>query len=232
MGDGKQQSPLRALLLKEWLKCRWFFCGALVVNFGGCLFFYLELRSLLRLEHAEMVWYRAAHLDTVFFLDLRWLPLLAGVVVAAAQGVPELRGRRLRLMLHLPLPVNLLFLFWLLSGSTFYLVIGLMDLVLVVAIMRHFFPADFVMPTILTLLPWLLAGWFAYGATLTVLLEPNRIRQIFLLAVGCLALPLFLAGSGYGWSAPALPGLALLVPAILLGVYLCGHRCREKGEKL
>ncbi len=225
-----QQSAFGALLLKEWLKIRWFYLGALAVNFGGCLFFYVELRSLLRLEHAEMIWYRAAQLDNVFFDDLRWLPLLAGVVLAAAQGVPERLGRRLRLMLHLPLPVNLLFLLWLLAGSAFYLVIGVTDLVLVVAAMYHFFPVDFVMPTVLTMLPWLLAGWFAYGVTLTFLLEPNRIRQIFLLAVGCLALPLFLAGSGYGYLAPALPWLAMLVPAILLGVFLAGHRCREKGE--
>ncbi len=47
-------------------------------------------------EHAEMVWYQAVHLQTVFQYQMRHLPLLTGLALAAAQFVPELLGRRTR----------------------------------------------------------------------------------------------------------------------------------------
>ncbi len=221
---------IRPLLIREWLKTWRFFCGALVVNLAGWLLFWLEVRRQLRLEHAEMVWYRGAHLGEVFFDGLCYLPLLAGVVIAAAQVVPELAGRRLRLLLHLPHHRDLLLGCWLGIGSLLYLGVALVDLTLVLLVLRLYFPTDFLLPSLLTLVPWLLAGWFGYAGTLAVLLEPALGRRLFLLIACVLGLPVYFQGSGYGWLAPALPWLLLPVAGLLLGVFAAGHRYRERGD--
>ncbi len=221
---------IRPLLVREWLKTWRYFCGVLAVNLAGWLFFWLELRRQLRLEHAEMVWYRGAHLGSVFFEDLRYLPLLAGIVIAAAQVVPELGGRRLRLMLHLPHHRDLLLGCWIGIGSLLYLGVALIDLALVLLVMRLHFPAEFLLPSMLTLTPWLLAGWFGYAGVLAVLLEPALGRRLFVLVACLLALPLYFQGSGYGWLAPALPWLPLPVAGLLLGVFAACHRYRERGD--
>lgn len=74
----------RSLLLKEWLKLRWCFMAALVSNLGVCIKILLNIRYHMRIEHAEMVWYQAIYMHTVFYQPLCYLPLLTGLALAAA----------------------------------------------------------------------------------------------------------------------------------------------------
>ncbi len=47
----------RSILLKEWLKIRWFLAAALIVNLGFSIKIFLDIRNILSAEHAQMVWY-------------------------------------------------------------------------------------------------------------------------------------------------------------------------------
>lgn len=91
-----------SILLKEWLKLKYFFTGVLVLNIGVCLKIYFDIRGLILSEHPEMIWYEAIHLHNVFFKDIMFFPLATGLVLAAAQLVPEISRRRMRISLHLP----------------------------------------------------------------------------------------------------------------------------------
>lgn len=90
----------RSILLKEWLKLRWFFTACMLAHLAICLRIFFVIRRQMREEHAEMVWYQAIHIHTVMYQDIRFLPLFTGLLLAAAQFAPEILGRRMRITLH------------------------------------------------------------------------------------------------------------------------------------
>ncbi|MBL4902087.1 MAG: hypothetical protein JKY62_05495 [Desulfocapsa sp.] len=220
---------LSSLLLKEWLKLKHYFIAALLLNCGICLKIFFDIRQQMHSEHAEMVWYQAIHIQTVLYQDIRYLPLVTGLVLAAAQFVPEMLGRRLRLSLHLPTSRVVMLFFSLLSGFLLYLMICGLDAALIYLTLKIYFPVEVAASSLPTMLPWMLAGLLAYFGGVTVLLEINWSRRIFLLLVFAVLIIMLFSGSGYGWFIPALPWLIVLVPLALLSVFESGRRFQERG---
>lgn len=219
----------RSILLKEWLKTRKTFAAAVLLHLGICLKIFLDVRQQLLTEHAEMVWYQAIHLQTVFCRDLRLLPLLTGLALAAAQFIPEILGRRLRISLHLPVDRDRMTLFCLLAGMLLLTSTAALGAALVSMTMLHFFPVEVAQATLLTMIPWFLAGLLAYLGCVTVLLEGFWLRRAFLALVFAGLISLFLSGAGYGWLTPTLPWLFWFVPLALLGVFASVRRFQEKS---
>lgn len=220
---------LPSLLFKEWLKLRYYFAAALLFNFGICLKIFFDIRQQMHSEHAEMVWYQAIHIHTVLYQDIQYLPLITGIVLAAAQFVPEMLGRRLRLSLHLPAGRDFMLFSCLLSGMLLFLLICVLDLVIINMTLQNYFPGEVAASSLPTMLPWILAGLLAYLGGVTVLLEINWPRRIFLLLVFSVLVTLLFSGIGYGWFAPSLPYLMLLFPLALLSVFESGRRFQERG---
>lgn len=220
---------LSSLLLKEWLKLKHYFAAALLLNFGICLKIFFDIRQQMHSEHAEMVWYQAIHIHTVLYQDIRYLPLITGLVLAAAQFVPEMLGRRLRLSLHLPTGRDFMLFSCLLSGLLLFLVICVLDAVLINLTLQKYFPLEVAASSMPTMLPWVLAGLLAYLGGVTVLLEINWPRRIFLLLVFAVLVTMLFSGIGYGWFSPALPYLMLLFPLALFSVFESGRRFQERG---
>lgn len=221
---------LRSILLKEWLKLRWFFTAGLLLNLGFCLKIFFDIRQQMHAEHAEMVWYQAIHIHTVLYRDIRYLPLIAGLTLAAAQFVPEMLGRRMRLSLHLPTGRNFMLLSCLLSGLLLYIAIGGLDAVLIYLTLQKYFPVEVAASSLPTMAPWILAGLLAYLGSVTVLLETGWPRRIFLLLVFSVLVSMLFSGFGYGWFTPALPWLSWLAPLALLSVFESGRRFQQRGE--
>jgi hypothetical protein len=220
---------LSSLLLKEWLKLKRYFIAALLLNIGICLKIFFDIRQQIYSEHSEMVWYQAIHIQTVLYQDIRYLPLITGLVLAAAQFVPEMMGRRLRLSLHLPGSREVMLFFSLFSGFLLFLMICGLDAVLIYLTLKMYFPVEVAVSSLPTMLPWILAGLLAYFGGVTVLLEMNWSRRIFLSLVFAVLISMLFSGSGYGWFIPALPWLILLAPLALLSVFESGRRFQERG---
>jgi len=220
---------LSSLLLKEWLKLKHYFIAALLLNFGICLKIFFDIRQQMHSEHAEMVWYQAIHIQSILYQDIRYLPLVTGLVLAAAQFVPEMLGRRLRLSLHLPASRVVMLFFSLLSGFLLYLMVCGLNVALIYLTIKTYFPIEVAASSLPTMLPWMLAGLLAYFGGVTVLLEVNWSRRIFLLLVFAVLVTMLFAGSGYGWFIPALPWLIVLAPLALLSVFEAGRRFQERG---
>lgn len=220
---------LTSLLLKEWLKLKYYFAAVLLLNFGICLKIFFDIRQQMHSEHAEMVWYQAIHIHTILYQDIRYLPLIAGLVLAAAQFVPEMLGRRLRLSLHLPAGRDFMLFACLLSGLLLFLIICVLDLAIINMTLQKYFPSEVAASSLPTMLPWILAGLLAYFGGVTVLLEINWPRRIFLLLIFTVLVSMLFSGIGYGWFSPALPYLVLLIPLSLLSVFESGRRFQERG---
>ena len=190
---------------------------------------FFDIRQQMHSEHAEMVWYQAIHIHTVLYQDIQYLPLMTGLVLAAAQFVPEMLGRRLRLSLHLPTGRDYMLFSCLLSGLLLYLLICVLDLVIINMTLQSYFPREVAASSLPTMLPWFLAGLLAYLGGVTVLLEIDWPRRIFLLLVFSVLATMLFSGIGYGWFSPALPFLILLFPLAMLSVFESGRRFQERG---
>ena len=218
-----------SILLKEWLKLRWFFFASLVLNLAVCTKIFFDIHQRMQAEHAEMVWYQVIHLHSVLYQEIRLLPLLTGLVLAVVQFVPEILGRRLRLALHLPMGRDGMLAICLLSGLSLYLLIATLDVAAVYWMLSYFFPVEVAHSSLSTMAPWLFAGLITYFGSVTVLLETSWPRRVFLLQVFAVLLSVLFQGAGYGWFAPSLSWLAALLPLAMLCVFESGRRFQQGG---
>ena len=216
-------------LYKEWMKMRLYWGIAFACNILVFIYIYIETRHMFVLEHAEMVWYQVIHIHTLFYEQIKYLPLATGIVLGAAQFIPEILNRRLRLSLHLPVRLHVLVLSYLLIGLVAVGVICLVDILLLYLIAGIFFPVEVVVRTMLTILPWLLAGMVSFLGTSLVVLEPEWPRKIFCFAVSCGFVWLFFQSNIPGSYTPVIGKLTLtslfFIPAIALSVF----RFRNRG---
>ncbi|MCW7753552.1 hypothetical protein OOT00_06060 [Desulfobotulus sp. H1] len=219
----------QSLFMKEWLKLRWYFTAALLVNLGVCMKIFLDIRQIIHMEHAEMVWYQAIHLHTLFYEPLRYLPLITGLVLATAQFLPEVSGRRMRISLHLPMNQNRMLFLSLLAGILHLAAITGLDILLTGILLFNYFPAEVARASVPTLLPWICAGFLAYLGGVHLLLEPSPSRRIFHAFVFASLTAVHFTGSGYNWLSPVLPFLFMLSVLALPGIFDACRRFRQGG---
>ncbi len=220
---------ISSILLKEWLKLKYFFTGVLVLNIGVCLKIYFDIRGLIQSEHPEMIWYEAIHLHNIFFKDIMFFPLVTGLVLAAAQLVPEISRRRMRISLHLPLHRDWLMLSSVVAGLFFFLIVAGISAIFIYFTMRAWFPYEVSMTVLTTMGPWILAGILGYLGSTAVLLEPFKTRKVFLAIVFSVVISAMYMGIGYGWLSSAMPYLVWLIPLSLLCVFESGQRFQQRG---
>lgn len=219
--------PLRALIFKEWLKIRWVLWGALLISLGVLTLIALEQRQLFRNNKPFDVWFMVIFRRRLFYAELRFIPLAIGVISGLAQFVPEIIKKRLRLAFHLPVSETGLILTMQLIGLTASLLTSLGLLAGLALITHWYYPAEIVFSAVITLLPWLLAGWMGYSATVTVLIEPVWFRRIVLLAIYFGLIRFFFAGFSYGDYSLSWGWYVLLTLATTMPVFLSGHRFRR-----
>jgi hypothetical protein len=219
---------IAAIFRKEFYKIRqpWLLvlmCHIVLLGYMG-----VATRRLFLLDHPEVVWYRMLHLGQIHFESLKYAPLMTGVLIACFQFLPEMRSERFRLSLHLPVSSGYMALSHLVAGLIACTMLALLDLAALAGITAVYFPREGVAITLVTALPWILAGAVAYLGGALTLLEPNlRLRIVnFGLTAGVAGL--YLQNGVPGSYGPALPvlvlPLAVMMPAILLPVSRFRHR--------
>ncbi|QLA16112.1 hypothetical protein [Desulfolutivibrio sulfoxidireducens] len=198
-----------ALVWKEWLKVRGAYLLLWVLHLAAGTCAVVALRSLFAGAHPEMVWYQAAILGNTPFDIFRHLPWAGGLLLAGAQHLPEIRDKRLRLTLHLPVPLGTVILCGLGVGAGLGLSLAAFDLGLVVVASLGRFPLELAMTQALALLPLEAAGMATYLGATCALFEPTTPGRIHLLLLTALSVAVFLV--------PAAPGAWASIPALALG---------------
>ena len=94
----------KALLYKEWIKTRWYLLLALSVTLGFAGYALLKLHRAVALTGAGHIWEVMVTRNAVFIDQMQYVPLLAGLALAAVQYLPEVHRKCLKLTLHLPVP--------------------------------------------------------------------------------------------------------------------------------
>ncbi|GAB7024430.1 hypothetical protein [Salidesulfovibrio brasiliensis] len=219
---------LRSILLKEYLKLRGSMLAALLLNLAVVGYIYTAMRKLFLMDHAEVVWYRVMHLGTLYYDPYTYVPVLTGALLAAAQFLPETVSHRFRISLHLPLSPHMLVLGHILVGLSAVAAILAIDAAVIAGMTAMRFPAEVVTRTMLTILPWTLAGVTAYLGVTLVLLEPTWRLRMVNAAIGAGLTSLLLWQEAPGAYERILPLLALgilaFVPSVLYPAYRFRYR--------
>ena len=95
---------LKAIFYKEWIKLRWYMLLALIVTTAVAGYCLLRADRAIELRGAGHIWEVMVLKDAVFIDLLRFVPLLAGILAALVQFMPEMQRKCLKLTLHLPCP--------------------------------------------------------------------------------------------------------------------------------
>lgn len=219
---------LSAIFRKEYYKIRRPWLMILLFNLAMAVYLFVTTRQLFIQDHAEIVWYRVIHLGQIHYEALRVVPVLSGVLLACVQYLPEMWGERLKLSLHLPISPHLLILFHTWVGLAAFVLVCLPSFSGLWWITAHFFPGHAVITSLVTALPWYLAGIAAYLGSTLVLLEPNTRLKCINLCIAAGMAGLFLKDTepgSYGLTIPVLiPALVLMGISVLLPAFRFRYR--------
>lgn len=200
----------KAIVYKEWIKTRRYLFAALLLTAGFAGYGLLRLYRAVELMGAGHIWEVMVTRNAVFIDPIRFVPLLAGLLLAVVQVVPEMQRKCLKLTLHLPVPalatLGAMLAFGLAALSVLFgigvAIVGLGPLPVIAR--------ELAGNILCTALPWFLAGMAAYLLGAWVILEPTwRLRAVNIL-MSLLILRLFFLGEVPHAYDGFLPLLALL----------------------
>ena len=205
----------KMILYKEWLKTRWILLGIAVVTAALTAYCFLNLTKVVQIRGAELLWEALVTKETVLTEILRYVPVIAGALLALSQWIPEIQRKRLKLTLHLPYSqTGMLAMITAYGLVALTVLFGLQALACAWA-MGTWVPAELVARMLRTMAVWYLAGWAGYLFTSALCLEPTWRMRVVVLGVAAGALRLmFLSGVPEAYNG--------FFPKLLLFVLLSG----------
>lgn len=186
---------MNAIFYKEWIKTRWYLLLAFAVSTGFAGYSMLRINRVAELKGAAHVWEVMLTRDAIFVDLLQYIPLLAGILLALVQFIPEMYHKCLKLTLHLPYPqlrmINLMLLYGLLALTVCFAA----NFLLMFVYLQGVLAPELYTRILLTAATWYVAGLCAYSLTAWVCLEPTWKRRVFNLVVTVLLLRIFFLSS-------------------------------------
>lgn len=188
----EMMNAVKGIFFKEWIKLRYFYAFLLLFNVVYVLWINLNIYTLFRLDHGEIVWYRLIGLEQMPYQALIFLPILSGILFAFWQFLPEMREERLRLALHLPHDNVILIYSHLLSGIFLLFFLFGVDILFFGGMLFYYFPFEYCQTALLTVGVWFLAGINGYLVCSIILIEPQKhMRMYYLIVFSVLFVPLY-----------------------------------------
>lgn len=176
---------IKALLYKEWIKTRWFVLAIGIAALVLHLYMWLRVGRSFRLVGAEHIWDVIVTRNQFLFREIKYFPLISGLLLGLSQFIPEITQRRIKLTFHLPLSEKVI-TFWMVGyGLAILLALFLLESAALFLNMRLLFAPEMVSNGMMTVLPWLVAGVWAYLACVFVAVEPVWQRRIPNLLISC-----------------------------------------------
>ena len=185
----------KMILYKEWLKTRWILLGITVVTAALTAYCFLNLTKVVQIRGAELLWGALVYKETVLTEILRFVPAIAGALLALSQWIPEIQRKRLKLTLHLPYSQTGMLAVITACGLVALTVLFALQAIASACVLSAWVPAELVSRVLRTMAVWYLAGWAAYLFTSALCLEPTwRMRVVILLVAAGLLRLMFLSG--------------------------------------
>lgn len=222
---------IKAILFKEWLKIRWVVFGAVLAVIGFLAYIGLNVRQYFKMNDPISVWVYFVQRKVLYYSILKFIPAFIAVVLAIVQFAPEMAKKRYRLTFHLPYDEIKSLFFMSGIGLILILLVALIMLVGLAIIGSVYFPAEVTHSSLITVLPWLLAGITSYLAATAIVLDPSwKYRILYALFFIPFIQSLFLE---YGYLQYRYSFSAYFLVSLLFGIVILfpGYRLRKGSVK-
>jgi hypothetical protein len=221
----------KSLAYKEWLKVRWFFIGALALELLVLFSLFINLRAILEFNAAKDIWSSIVLKNYIYFNQVKFIPLIIGFMIGVSQFYTELQDYKLKLTLHLPLKENNSLLFMVGFGFTLLVILFALLAIILILGSNIVFPAEIINAMLVTLVPWMLAGFTVYFVVANLFIEPLWVtRRMLLVVLGAEFISLLLLSKGYAAYKNILLQLTLITIVFGYVILLSGFRFK-RGAK-
>ncbi|WP_162304401.1 hypothetical protein [Maribellus luteus] len=213
----------KSMFYKEWIKVRLASILSLAVGTVAILGIYLNVRHTFIITNAHEFWDGIINQRHIYFKLFKYIPLGIGILIGLSQFLPEVKDKRIKLTLHLPLNEEKAGLKMVAFGLTCLLTLYSILSALLILPGRYYFPYEVVALSANTIIPWFSAGLAAYFITGLITIEPLWKYKVFYTLLGFAFINLFyqsdLAGAyQYAWL-PFLGIISLVSISILFSIY-------------
>lgn len=220
----------RSLFEKEWIKIKWGLLAYLLISIVAVLSIASDIHYGIKVHGAMKMLTNLITYQTVFFGILKGLVILAGIAIAFFQFLPESLNKRYRLSFHLPISENRLLLFNLSVGVATIVVINIFIALFFFLVISIFYPHEVVSASVMTMIPWFMAGIIGYLGTATAISEPSWSQRIMLGIMTYFTLLIFTKEQMFNQHTQVLSYYCLLILLYSFIILFPGHRLR-KGAK-
>lgn len=192
-------------------------------------YLFLSLRHSFAFSGGPIVWSSMLFLNQQFYSLFKYVPLAGGAVLAFSQYVPEVQSKRIKLTFHLPLGENKSLVIMQGFGTLCLALSFFIQFGLFVVFSLIYFPVQMVSDSVITVLPWFLAGFSTYFIIALVIPEPLWVFRFFYSVIGGLFLMVYFESAttaAYTRLNPFLAGITVMLGVVIL---FSAYRFR-KGE--
>ena len=181
------------ILKKEWIKLKFYIIILLSIIISSLFYFNFNLDFAFRtIEPESMMWYKFAHLKDKPYFYLSYLFILIGVIISFAQFLPERIQNRIKVMIHLPLELNISLLYHLIIGTfTIFVLTTILAIPLLLILVQHY-PDLIVQVAFKDTLAYSFIAIVVYISLSATILEKNLIVSFFKLLFTLFFIGLFL----------------------------------------
>ena len=207
---------IQAIFYKEWIKLHRYVLLALAVTSAMTGYCMLRIDRAMELNGAAHIWEVMVMKDAIFINSLEYVPLIAGILAALVQFMPEMQRKCLKLTLHLPCPQKKMLFTMSGTGALLLLLCFAANFALMLGYLGSVLPRELVCNILSAAAPWYLAGLAAYLLTSWICLEPTWKMRIFNILVAALIIRVYFLGSAPKAYNGFLPWLTLYTLALSL----------------
>ncbi len=219
----------KSIIYKEWLKIRFFLIGFTILGMMGIAYLFLKVQHEFTFSGGGNFWYNILFMGMQFFGYFKFIPLSGGLLIAVVQYFPETIDQRIKLTFHLPLKENNVLLMMHSFGAGCLLLSYLLLMVVFISLSAIYFPSEMVYDSIVSVIPWFMAGFVAYFFVALIVMEPSWLYRIMYSLVGGFFVTIYVKSPVIAAYGPAIPGLSLLTILMSVALLFSAYRFR-KGE--
>jgi len=212
-----------SLIYKEWKKTNYYILSILIVGLLFEAYLCLEILRSVRMVGMPHVWDVIINRNAFLFDGIKFFSLSIGVVLGLAQYLPEIKDKRIKLSLHLPLPEHKIIFTMVIYGQIVMILFSFIFMGFILLFTSFYFPCEIVTSVLLTILPWFLSGIVVNNLLAWICIEPTWKRRIFNIILSFIIINLFFISDYpssyvniliYIWII-----IPLLIPSVLISVY-------------
>ncbi len=168
-----------AIYQKEWLKLKKYTLVFSTISMVIGVYFWFHLTGIYaNIEPESMMWYRFSHLGNKPYSWLIYCFALSGVLTAICQFVPEVFGKKIRILTHLPVSLNRVVLKHLVAGCLMLLFVNIPLVLIVVSSFVWYYPVDIVHICIKDMLFGQMSAIAIYLGLAAVIVESDWRRKV------------------------------------------------------